>query len=843
MTSFVGNQFYSLGAGSSSDSVLFPVLATDDPTSQDSGYALNKRWVNTLTGDEFILISTPVNNGIKTGTWLTLSYGASTLTFLTGNVGGDISPVANGISTLGGNNITSTGSPGIITFSVTGTTDHCVQIGNATGSLTSIVNGTTGQVLTAQTGADPVWTAGGGSAIETLNADSGSASPVANAVTISGGSTGLTTTGSGSTVSLTGTLIVGNGGTGATTLTGLLTGNGTSAVTANAVTNHGVVVGGASNAVGSTAVGASGTVLIGNTGSDPTFSASPSVTSITIVDAPVVGTDGTNKTYVDLIASGFSFTILAYAASTVALTDTYNNGVAGVGATLTNAGAQVAFAIDGVSPPINSVILIKDEATPANNGIYTLTTVGTGASDWVLTRSTSYDVAGTEIKPGTITGVQYGSSNQHSFWVQTQTVTVIGTDPITFLEYAQIVTFPLTLAQGGTGASLTASDGGVLYSTGSTAAILSGTATAGQIVRSGANTSPTWSTATYPATTTVNNILYSSSSNVIGQITAAANGVMISNASNVPSWLANGTAGHILTAQSGAPPAWVAAAGGGITTLNGNSGSATGTTVTITSGTYPNDSGSTTVFTASGSTLTFSVTDVGQNTFIGNQNGHSLSSGLSNTGIGAVSLWKVTTGTANTAVGEGTLSITTGSNNTCIGTGAGGFYTSSESSNICIGQNASGTAGESHVLRIGAGTGTGNGEIDKAYIYGIYNTAVTGNTVFVSTTGQLGTTSSSLKFKLNVVDMEDTTSRISSLRPVNFQYNRESAPGLSDATQDIQYGLIAEEVDKVFPYLCVYDENGVPFGVKYHELPSILLNELQKALKRIEVLEDKIKGM
>jgi len=78
-----------------------------------------------------------------------------------------------------------------------------------------------------------------------------------------------------------GTAVVAGGGTGATTLTGVLTGNGTSAVTANAVTQHSVVVGGASNAVGSTSVGATGTVLIGNTGADPTFSAAPTLTSVT----------------------------------------------------------------------------------------------------------------------------------------------------------------------------------------------------------------------------------------------------------------------------------------------------------------------------------------------------------------------------------------------------------------------------------------------------------------------------------------------------------------------------------------------------------------------------------
>lgn len=122
------------------------------------------------------------------------------------------------------------------------------------------------------------------------------------------------------------------------------------------------------------------------------------------------------------------------------------------------------------------------------------------------------------------------------------------------------VTFPLSLANGGTGASLAASNGGIFYSNASTGAILSGTATARQMLQSGSSTTPAWSTATYPATTTANQILYSSAANTVSEITTSANGVLITNNSSVPSLLANGTAGYVLTAQSGAPPAWAATA-------------------------------------------------------------------------------------------------------------------------------------------------------------------------------------------------------------------------------------------------------------------------------------------
>jgi hypothetical protein len=117
------------------------------------------------------------------------------------------------------------------------------------------------------------------------------------------------------------------------------------------------------------------------------------------------------------------------------------------------------------------------------------------------------------------------------------------------------------LTNGGTNASLTASNGGIFYSTATAGAILAGTATANQVLLSGSSTTPAWSTATYPATTTVSQLLYSSSANVISGLTTANDGVLVTNNTGVPSWLANSsTAGYVLTANSGAAPSWQATA-------------------------------------------------------------------------------------------------------------------------------------------------------------------------------------------------------------------------------------------------------------------------------------------
>lgn len=105
----------------------------------------------------------------------------------------------------------------------------------------------------------------------------------------------------------------------------------------------------------------------------------------------------------------------------------------------------------------------------------------------------------------------------------------------TLATTSQIPTLPLSLADGGTGASLTASNGGIVYSNATTLAILAGTATAGQILRSGSNAAPSWSTTTYPATNAVNTLLYASSANVMSALATANSGVLVTDSGGVPS--------------------------------------------------------------------------------------------------------------------------------------------------------------------------------------------------------------------------------------------------------------------------------------------------------------------
>jgi hypothetical protein len=137
--------------------------------------------------------------------------------------------------------------------------------------------------------------------------------------------------------------------------------------------------------------------------------------------------------------------------------------------------------------------------------------------------------------------------------------------------------------------------------------------------------------------------------------------------------------------------------------------------------------------------------------------------------------------------------------------------------NIDIGN--AGNSTDSGVIRIG----TPASHI-STYIAGINNSTVTGVPVLVNSAGQLGIATSSERFKTDIVNVGRASDAVMKLRPVSFKYREEVA---NDSTAR-HYGLLAEEVKKVYPELVVYDSNGRPFSLAYQELPILLLSELQK---------------
>lgn len=303
----------------------------------------------------------------------------------------------------------------------------------------------------------------------------------------------------------------------------------------NNFAQYNLLVGNGTSPIASIATGATGTILTGNTGANPSFSATPTIDSITINNGPVANTDGTNKFYVDTLFEQVKYKTICYAATTGNLTATYANGAFGVGATLTNSGTQNVFSVDGLSPPVYSRILVKNQSSAVQNGIYILTDVGSISTNWILTRSIDFD-SSVDIKNGSLVPVQYGTVNNITSWLETSDVSIIGTDNITFVAFSynptmfnltdgQIligstgnipvgalptngtniswtggagtltanITGQISLSNGGTNANLTASNGGIVYSTSSSLAILNGTSTANKFLISGSNTTPSWS--------------------------------------------------------------------------------------------------------------------------------------------------------------------------------------------------------------------------------------------------------------------------------------------------------------------------------------------------------------
>ena len=193
-------------------------------------------------------------------------------------------------------------------------------------------------------------------------------------------------------------------------------------------------------------------------------------------------------------------------------------------------------------------------------------------------------------------------------------------------------------------------------------------------------------------------------------------------------------------------------------------------------------------------------------------------SGSNNVANGSQALFS-NNGSYNTASGDYALySNTTGSNNIGIGFGAGQYFTTGNN-NIALGYM--GFAGESGSIHLGT-----PGVQTSAYIAGINGVTASGSVpVYINAYGQLGTITSSRRFKNDIQDMGSVSDKLMQLRPVTFRYKDTAEKG----THALQYGLIAEEVAKVYPDLVQYDKEGKPFTIYYHLLTPMLLNELQKA--------------
>src|SRR5205823_13551525 len=212
--------------------------------------------------------------------------------------------------------------------------------------------------------------------------------------------------------------------------------------------------------------------------------------------------------------------------------------------------------------------------------------------------------------------------------------------------------------------------------------------------------------------------------------------------------------------------------------------------------------------------------------------------GSLNTATGAKALRNNTTGSNNTANGNLALeNNTTGGNNIALGFQAGINLTMG-SNNIDIGNL--GVAGEANTIRIGEPTavtdpvfGEGLPAHTATFIAGIYGKTASGGTaVYINSSGRLGTLTSSARFKQDIHSMDKASEAILKLKPVTFHYKQELDPdGIP------QFGLVAEDVEKVNPDLVARDEQGNPYTVRYEAVNAMLLNEFLKEHCRVEEQE------
>src|SRR5438270_67166 len=228
--------------------------------------------------------------------------------------------------------------------------------------------------------------------------------------------------------------------------------------------------------------------------------------------------------------------------------------------------------------------------------------------------------------------------------------------------------------------------------------------------------------------------------------------------------------------------------------------------------------------TAIGAFALFNNTNADFNTATGDNALLSNTTGSNNTADGFLALENNKAGHDNIAVGFQALKGNTGGNNNIgLGSNAGSNLTIG-SNNIDLGANVLGSAGEANTIRIGK-----QGTQKATFIAGVFGAAVTGSTVVVNSTGKLGVATSSARFKEGIKPMDKSSEAILALKPVTFRYKEELDPDKIP-----QFGLIAEEVEKVNPDLVGRDEDGKVNTVRYEAVNAMLLNEFLKEYRKVK---------
>ncbi|MCL5875793.1 MAG: tail fiber domain-containing protein [Candidatus Dependentiae bacterium] len=683
-------------------------------------------------------------------------------------------------------------------------TAHAVLIGEGTNPITAVGPGTAGQTLVS------------GGAL----ADPSFVTPTAGV--------GLTVTSNATTLqyALSTPVSVTHGGTGATTLTGVLIGNGTSAVTGNPVTQFDVLVGGSGNTINSIMPSATtGIPLISNG-----LAANPSFGTAVVSGG---GTGATSFNANSLILSGSTgtspLTSLNLANGQLAIGSTgaaplAANITAGSGISVTNGAGTITIATSSAVP--TTFTENAGTATPSANNINILgsptqgiMTTGTGSTVNVTGINASTVQKGVASFNPTQFSATSGAISSNNFTITASTGLTGGGSLTLGGSTSLALSVPVSVANGGTGDTSLKTHNVLLGEGTAPVSFASPTTTTGiPLVSTGNTTDPIFGTASVAGGGTGRTSF------------SSPNGVLFYDGSRL-SATSVGTAGQVLTSNgAGSAPTYQSvSASGAVNRLNGDTGFATPTTGVITFNANTN-AGATVKFSGSASTMNLLVTSPTTfNTFIGLSAGSPSATGTNNTALGYQALDALTTGAANTGIGYQALtSNTTGANNIAIGYQAGSGITTG-TNNIHIGISIPG-ANESNTIRIGTqGTQTG------CYIGGIYGVAHSGGSVPVQATsdGHITGQTSSRRYKENISPLTSVSEQLTQLKPVTFTYK-------IDAGKYPQYGLIAEDVHEIYPEWIFYNKEGEIESVNYTSLTSTLLKGWQEQQQHIEELYARI---